>query len=69
MQIWVIDTVSVIEIRRALPKAVQARIIGDLDSRAASGVIVYPPEVLGELERAAETIKEKGRSDLPSGVG
>ncbi|MEX2147829.1 MAG: DUF4411 family protein [Candidatus Rokuibacteriota bacterium] len=65
MQIWVIDTVSVIEIRRALPKPVQARIVLDLDDRARSGVIVYPPEVLGELERASETIKGKGRGDRP----
>ena len=66
MQIWVIDTVSVIHIRRqGFPQSVQPRIFSELDSRATSGTIVYPPEVLGELERAAEDIKSKGHPDVP----
>jgi hypothetical protein len=66
VQIWVIDTVSVIQIRRqGFPNSVKSRIISELDSRATSGSIVYPPEVLGELERAAEEIKGKGHADLP----
>jgi rRNA maturation endonuclease Nob1 len=56
----------VIEIRRAnIPKPARTRVIAELDSRAASGVIVYPPEVLAELERAADEIRKKGQSDLP----
>lgn len=66
MQIWVIDTGSVIEIRRAnIPRSVRPHVIGELDSRATAGVIVYPPEVLGELERAADEIEKKGRGDPP----
>ena len=65
MQIWVIDTVSIIEIRRSLPKTVRGRIVAELDSRAIAGSIVYPPEVLGELERAAEAFKRTGNPDIP----
>lgn len=65
MRIWVIDTGSIIEIRRGLPLRVRRRIVAELDSRAMTGAIVFPPEVLGELARAAETIKKKGASDPP----
>jgi hypothetical protein len=66
VRIWVIDTGSVIHIRRpGFPRNVQPRIMSELDSRATSGLIVYPPQVLGELERAAEEIKSKGHPDLP----
>lgn len=65
MRIWVIDTVSVNEIRRAIPRSVRPQVIAELDSRATSGMIVYPPQVLGELERAAEEIKKRGRLDAP----
>ena len=66
MRIWVIDTVSVIEIRRlSIPKIVFPKVIEELDGRAVTGSMVYPPEVLAELQRAAEPIKKKGRADLP----
>ncbi len=65
MQLWVIDTVSINEIRRSLPKTVRPRILAELDSRAATGSIVYPPEVLGELVRAAEGFKKTANPDIP----
>lgn len=66
MQIWVIDTASVIQIRRlGIPTSVRARVIAELDSRAKIGQIVYPPEVLAELDRRSEDIRSRGRADLP----
>jgi hypothetical protein len=67
VRIWVIDTGSIIEIlRRAnLPRHIRTRAVAELDSRATAGQIIYPPEVLGELERAAEDIKKSGRTDRP----
>jgi hypothetical protein len=66
VRIWVVDTPSIIEIRRGLPASVRARVVSELDGRAMAGMIVYPPEVFGELARAAEDIQHKGRtSDLP----
>jgi hypothetical protein len=65
VRIWVIDTASVNEIRRSVPNSVRRRVLDELDSRARTGSIVYPPEVLGELERAAEDIRRKNRPDLP----
>lgn len=67
MRIWVIDTGSIIEILRRmnLPRPVRVRALAELDSRARAGQIIYPPEVLGELERAAEDVKKSGRGDPP----
>jgi hypothetical protein len=65
VRIWVIDTISVTAIRRVVPGSVRPRVISELDSRATSGVIVYPPQVLGGLERGAEGIRKKGRPDIP----
>jgi hypothetical protein len=65
VRIWVIDTGSVIEIRRGVPRVVRQKIIAELDSRAKTGQIIYPPELIGELERAAEEIKNKGQPDQP----
>ena len=52
--IWVIDTGSIIQIRRALPVTVRARVVGHLNDLVENGSIVYPPEVVSELERVTE---------------
>ena len=65
MRLWVIDTGSIIEIRRGVPTVVRGKVLAELDGRAATGHLIYPPEVVGELERAAEEIKSKGQPDLP----
>ena len=65
MRLWVIDTGSIIEIRRGVPKVVRGKVLTELDGRATAGHLIYPPEVVGELERAAEEIKSKGQPDLP----
>jgi len=51
LRIWVIDTVSVNQIKRLLPGKVRSRVLAELDRRARLGDFVYPPEVLDELER------------------
>jgi len=67
VRIWIIDTGSIIEILRRmnLPRPIRARAVAELDSRARAGQTIYPPEVLGELERAAENIKKSGHVDRP----
>jgi hypothetical protein len=65
VRLWVIDTGSIIEIRRGVPRVVRNRVLAELDGRATAGYLLYPPEVLGELERAAEEVKSKGQPDLP----
>jgi hypothetical protein len=62
---WVIDTGSVIQIRREVPNSVRGRVTAALDARVASDALIYPPEVIGELERAAEEISKKGSPDPP----
>lgn len=65
MVVWVIDTGSVIQLRREVPKAVRAQVTAELDKRVAAGSLVYPPEVLEELERAADTVAKSGSPDIP----
>ncbi len=36
-----------------------------MDARVANGSLVYPPEVVGELERVAGEISKKGNVDPP----
>ena len=49
--VWVIDTSSIIEIRRATAAAVRRRTFAGLTQLVADQRLVYPPEVLDELER------------------
>ena len=51
MRIWVIDTVSVNQIKRLIPRSVRAKVVAELDSRMAAGYLIYPPEVVDELSR------------------
>jgi Domain of unknown function (DUF4411) len=65
--IWVIDTCSVIEIRRTslqIPRAKQPAIYRALTALVTEGILVYPRQVLAELERQTSTIKAKGQIDL-----
>jgi predicted nucleic acid-binding protein len=65
LRIWVIDTASIIELRRGVPTRVLHTVLVELDTRAIDGAIVYPPEVIEELERGSAPIKKKERPDLP----
>lgn len=70
--IWVIDTSSILEIRRdegkgqlQIPKIKQLGVYNALTSMVEEGILVFPKQVLGELERQTVKITAKGRRDLP----
>lgn len=66
-KIFVIDTCSIIEIRRTalrIPRAKQPEIYNAFTALVDEGILVYPKKVLGELERQTAKISEK-RRDLP----
>lgn len=67
-RIWVLDTCSIIEIRRTalqIPKTKQPEIYKQLTALVSEGVLVYPREVLGELERHTEKITGASKRDFP----
>lgn len=68
-EIWVIDTCSILEIRRPerlkIPKAKQAQVYARLDEFVETGALVYPKEVRDELERQTAKIARAGENDLP----
>jgi hypothetical protein len=68
-EIWIIDTCSILEIRRPerlkIPKTKQAQVYARLDEFVETGALVYPREVLKELERQTTKIARAGESDLP----
>jgi Domain of unknown function (DUF4411) len=68
VRIWVIDTVSVNQIKRLIPRSVRAAVIAELDSRAKAGYIVYPPEVLDELERIEDLAFRWAKKHEPNGT-
>lgn len=53
--IWVIDTSSILEVRRSFERAVQLRIYSDLTKLVEGNSLVYPPEVYDELQRYSNT--------------
>src|SRR5438105_13039503 len=50
-RVWVIDTSSILAIRREVPTAFRRRCLDGLDALVGSGHLVYPREVVLELER------------------
>jgi Domain of unknown function (DUF4411) len=60
---WVIDTSSIIAVRRLVPRADQLKVFGKLDSLITSDALVYPAQVVDELERYSDT--SSGNPDLP----
>lgn len=68
-EISVIDTCSILEIRRPerlnIPKAKQTQIYVRLDELVETGALVYPREVRDELERQTAKITRTGEPDLP----
>lgn len=52
MQVWVIDTSSVIELRQ-IPHEHREQVMTALDEMVENDLLFYPPEVLGELKRTA----------------
>jgi hypothetical protein len=60
VHIWVIDTSAILDIRRNIVSAVNLqRVYRELDSWVHRGALTYPPQVLGELQRGADTIVKK----------
>ena len=49
--VWVIDTSSIIEVRRAVQVAVRRQAFAGMSRLVLEERLVYPPEVLNELER------------------
>ena len=50
MQVWVIDTSSVVELRN-VPRDARDRVLSALDRMVDNDVLYYPPEVVAEVER------------------
>lgn len=49
--VWVIDTSSIIEVRRAVPNAIRRTTFAGMTQLVNEQRLIYPPEVLDELER------------------
>jgi len=64
VRVWVIDTGAIVEIRRGLPTIVRGRVLRMLDARVNDGSLIFPPEVVDELQRMTDEISKKG-VDLP----
>jgi uncharacterized protein DUF4411 len=60
-EVWVIDTSSVTEVRRKVPRPEQPAVYRELEMLARQGHLVFPAQVLNELRRA----HDKKRQDLP----
>jgi hypothetical protein len=52
--IWVIDTSSVIEIRRSVENATRQNVFTAMSALVHAGRLVFPKQVVDELERAAD---------------
>ncbi len=53
--VWVIDTSSIIEVRRSTQKRHRERIFRKLTRLVTEGRLAYPPQVVAELERSAQS--------------
>lgn len=49
--VWVIDTSSILQIRRSTQAAVRRQVFDRLTQLVAQKRLVYPPEVVDELKR------------------
>ncbi len=66
--VWVIDTSSIIEVRRPalqIPTPRLAAVYRQLGELVNQGSLVFPRKVLDELERQAGMIAATGSADLP----
>jgi hypothetical protein len=50
-EVWVVDTCSIIDVRRTVPRGDQVRVYRALTDLVAAGHLVFPHEVYAELER------------------
>jgi hypothetical protein len=63
-EVWIIDTSSILEVRRKFPKPTHPRIFRALTELATKGALIFPGEVFGELKRGHGELKA-GSTDLP----
>jgi hypothetical protein len=63
VEVWIIDTCSITEVRRRLSKPDQVTVYASLTTLVADGHLVFPPEVQKELERWANP--KPGYQDRP----
>lgn len=63
--IWVIDTCSILEIRRRVPAGKLSEVYRRLGELVDEDILVFPKQVLAELERQTAEITATGRRDLP----
>lgn len=59
---FVIDTSSIITVRRLIPNSDRKRVLLELDMLVESGALIYPVEVYDELDRYADPART---DDLP----
>ena len=52
--VWVVDTSSIIEIRRFVPSAARRRVLDRFSALASEGRLRFPKQVVEELQRAAD---------------
>ena len=52
--VWVIDTSSIIEVRRSTQKRHREQIFRRMTQLVTEGRLAYPPQVVAELERSAQ---------------
>ncbi len=60
---WIIDTASITEVRRTVPRAQRNSVYEALDKLVQDGVLVYPVQVVAELGRFHDP--ESAEPDLP----
>ena len=63
VDVWVIDTSSINEVRRRVPRPQQPDVYRRLEELVRQGHLVFPAEVLKELQRASDP--KSSREDLP----
>jgi hypothetical protein len=51
--VWVVDTSSLLGVRETFGRSRESKLLSRLSELAAENAVVFPPEVLDELERGA----------------
>ncbi len=64
-EIWVLDTSSILEVRRRIPKEKQDGVFSDLTKLVKSDTLVFPIQVFKELERFSLSNANAKSKDLP----
>lgn len=52
--VGILDTSSIIEIRRSIPNSLKSKVFGELTRLAEAGQLYFPREVVKELQRAVD---------------